>query len=285
MQPPAPPNRSIPESVVMPVLVYPDVRAAVEWLGAAFGCVERLRIGTHRAQLALGGGHLVAADGPSAGAARSMVLVRVADVDAHCRRAAEAGARIVLPPADHKYGERQYTAEDLAGHRWTFSQTIADVDPASWGGMAVNSPASARVLGRENPPGHHVTNTEGVMPRFVDSRSVLAVRDLAKSTRFYCDVLGFERDAVDAKGWSFLSRDAFKLMLGECSDEVPAADTGNHSWFARVMVDGLDEYFRAIAARGAHVIAEPADRAYGLREFVIQTPDGHRLMFAERIGA
>jgi uncharacterized glyoxalase superfamily protein PhnB len=130
-------NRSIPESAVMPVLVYADVRAAVAWLGAAFGCVERLRIGDHRAQLALGGGHVIATDGPSAGAARSMVLVRVADVDAHCRRAEKAGARIVAPPADHVYGERQYTAEDLAGHRWTFSQTVADVDPARWGGVLV----------------------------------------------------------------------------------------------------------------------------------------------------
>lgn len=136
-QPRMPRNRSIPESVVMPVLVYADVRAAVAWLGSAFGCVERLRIGEHRAQLAIGGGHLVAADGPPAGSARSMVLVRVADVDAHYRRAEAAGARIVATPADHVYGERQYTAEDLAGHRWTFSQTIADADPASWGGVLV----------------------------------------------------------------------------------------------------------------------------------------------------
>lgn len=136
-QSPASHNRSIPESAIMPVLVYADVRAAVAWLAAAFGCVERLRIGEHRAQLALAGGHLVAADGPSVGPARSLVLVRVADVDAHYRRAVEAGARIVAPPADHVYGERQYTAEDLAGHRWTFSQTVADVDPASWGGVLV----------------------------------------------------------------------------------------------------------------------------------------------------
>ena len=137
-QPPAPQNRSIPESVIMPVLVYADVRAAVSWLVATFGCVERLRIGEHRAQLALGGGHLVAADGPLADPARCAVLVRVADVNAHYRRAREAGARIIAPPADHVYGERQYTAEDLAGHRWTFSQTVADVDPSSWGGVLLD---------------------------------------------------------------------------------------------------------------------------------------------------
>src|SRR4051794_15661057 len=99
-QQPTPKNRSIPESVVMPVLVYADVRAAVAWLGAAFGCVERLRIGEHRAQLALSGGHLVAADGPADGPTRSAVLVRIADVDAHYRRAEGAGARIVAPPTD-----------------------------------------------------------------------------------------------------------------------------------------------------------------------------------------
>jgi len=48
----------------------------------------------------------------------------------------DVGARILRPPADYPYGERQYTAEDLAGHRWTFSQTIADVAPEEWGGRA-----------------------------------------------------------------------------------------------------------------------------------------------------
>jgi len=36
--------------------------------------------------------------------------------------------------ADYPYGERQYTVEDPGGHRWTFSQTIADVAPEKWGG-------------------------------------------------------------------------------------------------------------------------------------------------------
>jgi uncharacterized glyoxalase superfamily protein PhnB len=44
---------------------------------------------------------------------------------------------IVNPPADYPYGERQYTAEDPGGHHWTFSESIADVDPASWGGTLV----------------------------------------------------------------------------------------------------------------------------------------------------
>jgi catechol 2,3-dioxygenase-like lactoylglutathione lyase family enzyme len=117
----------------------------------------------------------------------------------------------------------------------------------------------------------------------LDSRSVLAVQDLAKSTRFYVEVLGFQLDPVDAKGWSFLSMDSFKLMLGECADEIAATETGNHSWFVRLIIEGLDEYHRVISSRGAEVIADPADKRWGLREFVIRTPDGHRIMFAEPI--
>ena len=57
------PNRSIPAATVIPVLIYPDVREAVAWLSAAFGFVERVRIGeTHRAQLRIGDGGLIVGD-------------------------------------------------------------------------------------------------------------------------------------------------------------------------------------------------------------------------------
>ena len=54
------------------------------------------------------------------------------------RSAVARGARIVSPPTDYPYGERQYTAVDLGGHHWTFSQSLADVDPADWGGVLVD---------------------------------------------------------------------------------------------------------------------------------------------------
>ncbi len=67
------------------------------------------------------------------------------------------------------------------------------------------------------------------MAQIIGSRCVLAVRDLEQSTRYYVDVLGFRRDPIDAAGWSFLSRDTFKLMLGECLDSLPASELGDHS--------------------------------------------------------
>jgi uncharacterized glyoxalase superfamily protein PhnB len=133
-------NRSMPAGVMIPELAYPDVREAAEWLCRAFGFVERLRIGTHRAQLLLGAASMIVTrqSDPSWETGRDhAVMVRVADVDGHYERAKAAGGRILSPPTDYPYGERQYTVDDLGGHRWTFSQTIADVDPSEWGGTLV----------------------------------------------------------------------------------------------------------------------------------------------------
>jgi uncharacterized glyoxalase superfamily protein PhnB len=138
------PNRSIPASTVIPVLVYPDVRAAVAWLSAAFGFAERLQIGeNHRSQLSVGDGDgaVIVADvrgdrrPPRPGEVTHSVTVRVEDARAHCERAREHGARILMEPTDFEYGERQYSAEDPAGHQWTFSETLADVAPEDWGGQ------------------------------------------------------------------------------------------------------------------------------------------------------
>lgn len=137
------PNRSIPSSTVIPVLVYPDVRDAVEWLTTAFGFVERVQIGEdHRSQLRVGDGGLIVADvrherlPPRPGEETHRVMVRVDDADAHCEQARAHGARIRMEPTDFPYGERQYEAEDPAGHRWTFSETRRDVAPEEWGGMS-----------------------------------------------------------------------------------------------------------------------------------------------------
>ncbi len=122
----------MPQSAVIPELAYPDIGEAIQWLHDAFGFTLRIRIGDHRAQLNAGDGAIVLThrDLPAV----QSVMVRVEDVDRHCERALRHGARVTCAPADHPYGERQYNVEDPAGHRWTFSQSIADVDPREWGG-------------------------------------------------------------------------------------------------------------------------------------------------------
>ena len=138
-------NRSAPPVTVTPVLVYPDVRAAVAWLESAFGFEERVRIGDdHRAQLRVGAdGAVVVADAgadraaPGVGGVTHVVKVRVEDVDEVFARARECGARVVEEPRTWEYGERSGVLEDLAGHRWELTQTVRDVAPEEWGGVTV----------------------------------------------------------------------------------------------------------------------------------------------------
>jgi uncharacterized glyoxalase superfamily protein PhnB len=138
-------NRSAPSATVIPVLVYPDVRAAVAWLTDAFGFRERVRIGAgHRAQLAVGAdGAVIVAEAhgdrrpPVTGQVTHELKIRVDDVDAVCARARARGARVLQEPVDREYGERECTLEDPAGHRWELTRTLRDVAPEEWGGQTV----------------------------------------------------------------------------------------------------------------------------------------------------
>ena len=139
-------SRSIPTATVIPVLSYPSVRDAVAWLGAAFGFIERVWLGEdHRAQLSVGDGAVIVGDvrgdrrPPRDDEVTHSVMVRVEDVRAQCERARENGARILMEPTDFEYGERQFSAQDPAGHQWTFSETLADIAPEQWGGESVSS--------------------------------------------------------------------------------------------------------------------------------------------------
>jgi len=139
-------NRSIPSATVIPVLTYPDVRAAVDWLEAAFGFSERVKIGEdHRSQMSAGdGGAVIVGDvrgervAPRAGEVVQAVMLRVEDVELVSERARANGARTVTGSQDFEYGERQCTLEDPWGHQWTLSQSLRDVAPAEWGGEAVD---------------------------------------------------------------------------------------------------------------------------------------------------
>ena len=134
-------NRSVPPTTVVPILVYPDVRAAVAFLTAAFGFVERTRIGeNHRAQMAIGqDGAVIVADAssdrrpPQPGTITHATRVRVDDVDAAFERARNHGAVVVEAPITRDYGERDCTVEDLAGHRWQFAEAVADLAPEEFG--------------------------------------------------------------------------------------------------------------------------------------------------------
>lgn len=122
------------------------------------------------------------------------------------------------------------------------------------------------------------------MPKLKRVRSVLAVRDLQASVAFYRDNLGFSTD-FEVEGWSFLSRDGVQLMLGHCPDEIPASQIGDHTYFAYMEVDAIDKLHGEFLASGLTSLSAPESKPWGMREFMVSTPDGHRIMFGQDLHA
>lgn len=116
--------------------------------------------------------------------------------------------------------------------------------------------------------------------KVVHTRHVLAVKDLKVATDYFIDKLGFDRDFT-APGWEFLSFGIFKVMLGECADEMTAEETGNHSWFAHALVENVDEVYGEFIERGAQILSPIANKPWGIRDFTVITPDGHRIVFGQ----
>jgi uncharacterized glyoxalase superfamily protein PhnB len=128
-------NRSMPSGDIIPEIPYANVIEAADWLCHAFGFKKRLQIANHRVQLTFGSNSLIAIEKRGLADTFASIMLHVENVDRHFEHAKTAGARVIEPPADHPFGERQCVVEDPGGNRWTFSQSIADVDPASWGGI------------------------------------------------------------------------------------------------------------------------------------------------------
>src|SRR5215475_3288799 len=124
---------------IFPMLAYDDAPAAIDFLRAAFGFKETFRMQSPdgnigHAEMALNGNQVWLATTWKAGGLASpkdlpampcQLFCEVADVDAHYRQAAAAGAVVVAEPEDQPYGFRMYRAMDPEGHRWLFASKIA----------------------------------------------------------------------------------------------------------------------------------------------------------------
>ena len=115
------------------------------------------------------------------------------------------------------------------------------------------------------------------MPAILQNHHVLAVPDRRATAEFFVRVLGFEV-VMEPPGWIFVARDSCMIMLGECPDAIPPAELGDHGYFAYLRVDDADASLAHAIAAGARPNAPIADKPWGMREFGIRTPDGHRIM-------
>jgi catechol 2,3-dioxygenase-like lactoylglutathione lyase family enzyme len=121
----------------------------------------------------------------------------------------------------------------------------------------------------------------------------LVVRDVARSTRFYCDVLGFtvKQTVPDAAPFVFvwLERGDVTVFLNDpaaVAKDVPSMATpafgGTATLF--VTIDGVDALHAQVSPQVP--LAMPlTTQFYGMREFAVYDPDGHLITFAERVAA
>ena len=120
------------------------------------------------------------------------------------------------------------------------------------------------------------------MSEITMSTFVLAVKDLKASKKFYIDKLGFTEDfSVD--GWAFLSRGACKLRLGDCPGAMPMSEARDHSWFAYLHVQDAADLYEEIVRKEVEIWHKLEDKPWGMREFAVVTPDGHRIVFGETL--
>lgn len=116
------------------------------------------------------------------------------------------------------------------------------------------------------------------------TQHVLAVNDFDEAVSYFTDKLGFTLEQTIG-GWAFLHLGNFYLMVGDCRGEVPARATNNHSLFAYVNCEGIDELYEQYKVNGAIFNQLIANKPWGLREFGVETPEGHRIMFGQAISA
>jgi uncharacterized glyoxalase superfamily protein PhnB len=116
------------------------------------------------------------------------------------------------------------------------------------------------------------------------TQHVLAVNDFDQAVNYFKDMLGFTLEQTIG-GWAFLHLGDFYLMVGDCRGEMLARQTNNHSLFAYVNCEGIDELYDQYKTKGVVFNQTIANKPWGLREFGVETPEGHRIMFGQEIGA
>ena len=234
-------NRSAPPGPIVPSLIYRDVAKAIGWLCGAFGFTERLRTppepdGTiHHAQLAIGEGSVILTGQPVARPYEfsEAVMVRVRNIDAHCQRARQFGAPILSPPDTKPFGERQYSAEDLEGRRWAFTESVADAEPAAWGGIESQIQHPLSLLAR---------------PRLCYLQ--IPAVDVHQSAAFYERVFGWNIRRRDTGHPSF--DDATGNVSGAwVTGRVPSREPGLLPY---IWVDDIDATLALAAAHGGEIV-------------------------------
>ena len=162
------------------------------------------------------------------------------------------GAKILQAPTQMPYGMREMVVEDPEGHRIAFGSDPSFGDLSIW---------------RAAP--------------------ILGTRDVEATTTWFCDALGFEcpggvfRPVAEAVPvYAIVLREDAGIHLQIRHRAVFPIERETIEGDAYVFVDDVDTLNAEYAAReDVSLQREVMDEPYGLRDFTVASPDGHRIAF------
>ena len=120
---------------VVPYLAVENAGEVLEFMKAAFGGVEQMRLpgpdGTvGHAEVRIGDSVvMVGQPNDPEGFVPGMLHLYVEDVDAAYERAVNAGGTSLLEPTDQFYGDRTASVSDAGGNQWYLATHVEDVSP------------------------------------------------------------------------------------------------------------------------------------------------------------
>jgi uncharacterized glyoxalase superfamily protein PhnB len=214
------------------------------------------------------------------GGTATAIHLAVADVDRTFARAVEAGATSLSEPADQPHGSRHGTLVDPFGHRWMLSQTIEDLDVATYAARAEGS-------------GFRVRSGPRAGQRYVDGIwGVMAYADPDVGIRFVTEVLGFEELVLVRGPEGGIVHSEYRWPEGGIV-QIAGADPGNpfvtdpgsNSGLYVITQDPQAVWERCQAA-GVEVIRPPEEPHYdpGGMGFSVRDPEGNAWSFGSYTG-
>ena len=104
------------------------------------------------------------------------------------------------------------------------------------------------------------------------------VEDLDRAAEFY-ETIGFRRGKEESDRITFYVNWFFVTLVAQDQAEVPAKGAG---LFLSIKVDDVDDFHKAVLAKGLKPAGEPERQPSGNREFELRDPDGYNLVFFQK---